>query len=43
LHIKLQPTHAESIGVLRGGKRAFAPLEIGTKKQLFLENLKSTD
>jgi len=30
------------MGVRRGGaKRAFAPLEIGTKKQKFVENLKA--
>jgi len=26
---------------IAGGKRAFAPLAIGTKKQIFLENLNS--
>jgi len=37
------PTSAASLmGVRRGAKRAFAPpLEIGTKKAKFLENVKS--
>jgi len=30
-----------SMGVRRGEKRAFSPLEIGTKKQKFLKNVKS--
>jgi len=30
-----------SMGVLKGEKRAFYPLGIGTKKQKFLENVKS--
>jgi len=30
-----------TMGVHRGAKRAFAPLEIRTKNQKFLENMKS--
>jgi len=30
-----------SMGVLKGEKRALYPLGIGTKKQKFLENVKS--
>jgi len=31
-----------TMGVRRGAKRAFTPLEDGSKKQKFLENFKST-
>jgi len=34
------PLHPWTMGVRRGKKRAFDPLEIGTKKQKFLEIVK---
>jgi len=41
-HNSKSDMHTSSLAPAGGGERAFPPLEIGTKNQIFLENVKST-